>query len=116
MRTVGELLLNNGIIYVWFSTQELCRHFLKQAEREGFSFGDGVKPTKRETDDYLAINPDWTLNYIGLMGRMAFAGAKYMGWGKDRQKIIRIDYAKYISGRRDYIILLKSAQERQHLR
>lgn len=114
MRTVGELLLNNGRIYVWFSSPELCRKFLEQAELEGFRFGDGARPSNRETDEFLAVNPDWTLNYIGGMGRLAFSGSKYKGFGKGRQKIIRINYEKYAAGSDDYVISLKSAKRRTY--
>ena len=114
MRTVGELLLNNGRIYVWFSSRDLCRQFLEQAEREGFRFGDGARPTKRDLDEFLAISPDWTLNYIGGMGRLAFWSSKYVGVGRDRQKIIRINYEKYIEGSDDYFISLKSAKGRTY--
>ena len=46
-KTIEELSHSNGRVYVYFKTEAICCQFLIQAEQEGFTFGDGVKPTKR---------------------------------------------------------------------
>ena len=88
-QTIRQLSQLNGRVYVYFKTDELCQQFLLQAEQEGFTFGDGVKPTERHTSDIIAVNKDFTINYVGANGRIAFgSGAKKLG----DEKLIRIDY------------------------
>lgn len=79
-------------IYLHFKTEELCKAFLRQAENEGFTFCDGVKPTERETDSILAVNGDKTINYVGFIGHIAFAGAEKVG-GK---KLVKLDYERML--------------------
>lgn len=99
-RTIKNLAAMNGRVYVRFATQEGSIRFLKMAEDEGFTFGDGVKPTQRECGEIMAVNHDNTLNYVGYIGSMAFqAGAEKIG----DETLIRIDFEKYVSGEDDYL-------------
>lgn len=59
-------------VYVHLADSEAGRKFLKQAEREGFTFGDGVAPTERQYEEVMAVYPDGTINYVGAYGRVAF--------------------------------------------
>lgn len=92
-KTIEELSHSNGRVYVYFKTEAICRQFLIQAEQEGFTFGDGVKPTKRHTDSIIAVNKNRTLNYVGINGHIAYGSkTKYVG----NQKLLRIDFDDYI--------------------
>ena len=93
MRIVSELLNQNGRVYVYLSSEEICNRFLRDAEKEGFIFCDGVKPTERESTDIYALNQNRTINYVGFIGHIAFQSAKKIG----NQKLVKIDYEKYIS-------------------
>lgn len=93
MRNVSELLNQNGRVYVYLSSEEICDRFLSDAEKEGFTFCDGVKPTEREGADIYALNQNRTINYVGFIGHMAFQSSKKIG----NQKLVKIDYKKYIS-------------------
>ena len=100
MRTVSNLLSLDGRIYVKLSSENIQRLFLKNAEEEGFTFGDGGKPTERKPDSIMALHHDWTISYVGFAGHMAFYHSE-ISCGKP---LIRVDYGKYIAGRDDYII------------
>ncbi len=100
MRTVSRLLNFDGRVYVCLRSKNIASLFMKNAEAEGFTFGDGVKPTERETDDIMALNRDWTICYVGMAGRMAFRSAEMCR----TSKIVRIDYGRYLSGAKDYRI------------
>ena len=100
MRTIGSLLTLNGRIYLYMKSRSLEELFLKNAEAEGFTFGDGVKPTERERSDIFALNEDWTINYVGFIGHMAFHNPSAVS-GKP---LVRVDYGRYIAGRNDYIL------------
>ena len=83
----------DGRVYVFFKTEALCQQFLSQAEQEGFTFQDGAKPTERHTSDIIAVNNDFTINYVGSVGHVAFgSNVKRIG----EENLIRIDYEDYI--------------------
>ena len=91
--TIKQLAKMDGRVYVFFKTDELCREFLFQAEQEGFTFQDGAKPTERHTSDIIAVNNDFTINYVGSVGHVAFgSNVKRIG----ENNLIRIDYKEYI--------------------
>ena len=100
MRTIKELSNQNGRVYVYLANAEIGDRFLKQAEAEGFTYGDGMMPTEREYAEIVAVNHDHTINFVGTNGRIAF-GAKALSVGAER--LIRVDFKKYISGDSDYI-------------
>ena len=70
MKTIESLINASKKVYVRMSTDEICRRFFAQAEREGFTFG-GKKPTDKHPSDLIAVLPDKTLCYVGTIGRIA---------------------------------------------
>ena len=98
MRNVTELSKMKGRVVVYLKDSVIGRKFMRDAEEEGFTFGDSIKPTSNPLDSVIAVNRDWTLNYVGYIGHLAFfegADEPDTGW-------IRIDYEKYILGEEDY--------------
>ena len=73
MKTIKELVSMGERVYVHLKDEETAMSFLRQAESEGFTFGDGVSPTNRHWSDLYAIHPDDTLNYVGSVGRIEYA-------------------------------------------
>ena len=70
MKTIESLINASKKVYVRMSSDEVCRRFFAQAEREGFLFGD-EKPTTKEPSDIIAVLPDNRLCYVGTIGRIA---------------------------------------------
>ena len=70
MKTITSLINANKKVYVRMSSDEICKAFFAQAEKEGFLFG-GVKPTAKDPSDIIAVLPDKTLCYVGTIGRIA---------------------------------------------
>lgn len=92
-KTIKELSKLNGRVYVYLADDEIGNAFMEQAESEGFTFGDGVKPTKRKYDRVMAVNTNQTINYVGVFGHMAYgSGAKTVG----DNLLIRVNYKEYI--------------------
>ncbi len=83
----------NGRIYIYLATDEIGKRFLQDAENEGFTFRDGVKPTQREADSVFAINDDMTISYIGFVGHVAYKAADRIG----NKPLIKIDYRDILS-------------------
>lgn len=100
MRNVTELSKLNGKVYVYLKDEVITRRFLQDAENEGFTFGDGEKPTARPGNNLYTVNRDWTISHVGWAGHMAFQSAKYVG----EQELIRVDYERYLLGEDDYMI------------
>lgn len=98
-RKIADLLRLKGRVYIYLANKEIGQLFLQEAECEGFTFGDGAKPTEREYDDIFAINNDMTINYVGFIGHIAFSGAKRTGG----ERLLRVDYEKYSENARDYM-------------
>lgn len=98
-RTLKALTKLDGRVYVYLANDEAGKAFLAQAEAEGLLFEDAAAPTSRPYASVMALNHDGTLNYVGTNGMIAFrAGADTIGG----EKLIRIDYEKYVSGVEDY--------------
>ena len=70
MKTITSLINANKKVYVRMSSDEICKAFFAQAEKEGFLFGD-EKPTAKHPSDLIAVLSDKTLCYVGTLGRMA---------------------------------------------
>ena len=101
MRTIAELLNLDGRVYVYVPSKNIRRLFLKNAQEEGFKFADGVKPTRRRAyDDIYALNKDFTLNFVGYIGHIAFHHPEV----PNDYNLIRVDYAAYLSGAENYIM------------
>ena len=94
MRNVTELSKLNGKVYVYLKDEVIARRFLQDAEDEGFTFGDGERPTARPGNNLYVVNRNWTISHVGWAGRMAFQSAKYVG----EQELIHVDYEKYMLG------------------
>lgn len=84
MKTIKELANMGERVYVHLNDEETAMRFLRQAESEGFTFGDGVSPTDRHWSDLYAIHPEGTLNYVGTVGRIEYAS--------DADSVVRIEY------------------------
>ena len=85
-RVWGHLLKNKAIQY----------RFMSDAEREGITYGDNVKPTERKVDDIMALQPNGTICFLGWAGRMCYH--------YNKENVLRIDYERYIDGAENYII------------
>ena len=110
-RTVTELLgaKNRSLIgriryrnlprhtFIYCRSRNIAARFLADAEAEGFTFGDGKKPSEKEYDDIYSLHNDLTISYTGWAGHVMFRSAA--------GNVIRIDYGKYIEGAPDYQIL-----------
>ena len=83
-------------IFIYCRGRNTAAIFLADAEAEGFTFGDGVKPTEKEYDGLFALHEDLTISYTGWAGHVLFR--------KAAGNVIRIDYGRYIAGEADYQI------------
>lgn len=88
MKTIKELASTGERVYVHLKDEETAMSFLRQAESEGFTFGDGVSPTNRHCSDLYAIHSDGTLNYVGSVGRIEYAS------GAD--SCVRVEYQEML--------------------
>ena len=98
-RTLKELGKLNARVYVYLADDEARRRFTQQAEGEGITYRDGVRLSERPCDGIMALNRDGTVNFVGYVGRVAFAAAKTVGG----EPLLRVDYRKYQNGDADFL-------------
>ena len=96
MRTIRQLINSDKKVYIFLKNKAIKSRFMSDAEGEGITFGDKVKPTERQADDIMALNADGTICFLGWAGRMCY---HYGG-----NTAIRIDYEKYIDDADDYVV------------
>lgn len=96
MRTIKELLQYGKKVYIVLPTKAMQYRFMSDADREGITFGDGIKATARIASDIMALLPDGHICFVGWAGRMCF---KLGG-----NAVLRVDYEKYISKEDDYLL------------
>ena len=96
MRTIRQLINPEKKVYIRLRGNAMRYRFMSDAEREGITYGDKVNPTEREVDDIMALCADGTICFLGWAGRMCYHLSE--------DKVIRIDYEKYIDGEDNYII------------
>lgn len=98
-RTLKELCKLNARVYVYLADAETRRRFTQQAGSEGLTYRDGVRLPERPCDGIMALNRDGTVNFVGFVGRVAFAAAKTVGG----EPLLRVDYRKYQNGDADFL-------------
>ena len=64
MRKIKDLINPGKKVYIILNNDEIRERFMLNAEAEGITFGDGVKPTKRIADDIMALQSDGTICYV----------------------------------------------------
>lgn len=115
MKTVESLINPNKKVYIRMKNDEICKAFFTQAEREGFIFGDGAKPTKKHTSDFIAVLPDKSLCYVNTYGRIAMQSGAENIIVYDYEKVlpIELDFQKHLW----YLVeLTKEVQHGYHQR
>lgn len=95
MRTIKELRDTGKKIYFYLANEQIGNEFLKDAENEGYRFGDGEMPTARKPDDIMAITEKDELCYVGWAGRVCFH--------YQPENVIAVNYERYKQGAEDYL-------------
>ena len=95
MRTIKQFISKTNKVYFFFQNTNLCKQFYENAEAEGITFG-GTNPTDKEPTDLVALLPDGEICYVGWAGRMCYNNCQ--------EKVVRIDYKRYLNDESDYII------------
>ena len=90
MRKIRDLINTEKRVYIVLRTKAMQYRFMSDAEREGITYGDGMKPTERMVDDIMSLHADGTICFLGMAGRMLSHFAK--------EQRVRVDYEKYIDG------------------
>ena len=97
MRTIKNLTQEGKKVYILLKDKATQYRFMSDADREGVTYGDGVKATERNVDDVMALQSDSTICFLGWAGRVCYHYAK-------QNNIIRVDYEKYVNGDIDFLI------------
>ena len=90
MRTIKELYSLAKKVYLYLGSTGAYNDFKNTAAQEGFKLPEGQ-------DDVLALQDDWSFCHTGFVGHFAFHSSKAA------KGIIRVNYAKWITGADDYL-------------
>ena len=96
MRTIKKLINTEKKVYILLKNKAIQYRFMSDAEREGITYGDNVKPTERKVGGIMALQPNGTICFLGWAGRMCYH--------YNKENVLRIDYERYIDGAENYII------------
>ena len=96
MRKIKELLQYGKKVYIVLPTKAMQYRFMSDADREGITFGDGIKATARIARDIMALLPDGHICFVGWVGRLCYK--------QGGDSVACVDYEKYIDGATDFII------------
>ena len=91
-RKISDLVHLAGDVYIYVPNKDIEKKFLEDAEEEGYTFGNGFRPTGSLGNDLYRIYKDMTLCHVNFFGHAAFDN-KNIGSLDDRHYI---DYGKYI--------------------
>ena len=92
LRTLKQLVENEGKVWVFLDSEETGNAFLRQAREEGFRCSD-----KMSWFYVMALSSDMTVCYVSLFNwTFSFAG-------NVKGTPLRVDYKKYASGEEDFL-------------
>lgn len=97
MRKIKNLIQKDKKVYILLKDKGTQFRFMSDADREGITYGDGVKATDRQVDEVMSLQPNGTICFLGWAGRICYHHSK-------QNNAIRIDYDKFINGEPNYII------------
>lgn len=97
MRTIKQLLKEEKWVFFKFSTNAVCYRFLIDAQSEGLTFWGKTEPCSLGAMDMAVLLPGGYLSSVRQPGRIAYTQAG--------DRVIRIDYEKYVNGDPDCFIL-----------
>ena len=96
MYTIKNLLGDKEKIWLYLDNDQTCKKFFEMANAEGYTFGN-LPYEKWVTGNIIAIHSDGDMGHLPIF-------AWCMSFKPDIRKVpIRYDFAKYISGEKDYI-------------
>ena len=98
-RTIKNLLKHNGKIYIFLRGKDVAREFARMATEEGITYANGAPFGEDTCSDLYSLHDDLTVSYIGWIGHMGFYSV-----GSEVAPVTRVDFARYILGRDDYVI------------
>ncbi len=90
MRTIKNLTQEEKKVYICLRDKATQYRFMSDADREGITYGDGVKVTDRPVDEVMALQSNGTICLLGWAGRVCYHYAK-------QNNIVRVDYEKYVN-------------------
>lgn len=102
MRTICELSLLPGTVYVSLPTREAQVLFLRDAQNQGLTFPDGSLPTGRAPWNFYLLGPGPILDYAGR-GFCAVQKMQAVCHGNVPGEAAA-DYLRYRSGAKDYLL------------
>lgn len=89
MQTLKKIAKNHEKVYLLLNSKPIQYRFMSDAEYEGITYADGIKPTERVVEDIMVLYKNGTIGFLGWAGRVLYHNIK--------ANVITIDYEKYVA-------------------
>lgn len=104
MRGFQELLQDGKKAWFYLKDQEAEHKFVEELNRLGARYLNGSPVTAENCSPIMAVHSDLRVAHLMIMiWNASFSSSFQEHYAGDVSKILKVDYARYISGADDYI-------------
>lgn len=104
MRSIQDLLKEGKKIWVYLKDQGAERRFVEEINQLGARYLDGSQGTKENCSPIMAVLPDLSIAHLMiLIWNASFTPSFQEHYVGDTAKILKVDYAAFVSGKPDYL-------------
>ncbi len=110
-RPISELFKHEGTLYIHCASPAVKAMLARDLTEQGFRFRDGTSPEQREIDSLMCVHRDYTIGFCGFACQVQYNigqpdQLEYCKKNSERGAT-RIDYARFISGEKKYVLRRK---------
>ncbi len=98
-RTLRNLVDVYDKVYIRIKDTETMEHFIKQLDKEGFTYGDGERPSNRRPMLTMTLMKPCEIGYIGYVGNVAVGAIVNKG---NNSSIPVVEYDRYINNEKRF--------------
>lgn len=106
MKSIRDLLQEGHNVWFYLKNKETERQFVEELNRLGAKYLNGTPITTENCSPIMAVHADLKVAHLMIMIWNASFSPSFTDHSMgDAPKIMKVDYAKYVSGDPDYICL-----------
>lgn len=104
MRSIQDLLKEGKKLWIYLRDQETEQKFVEELNQLGAKYLNGAQVTTQNCSPIMAVHPDLRVAHLMIMiWNASFSPNFQKHYSGDVNKILKVDYAKYINGEDDFI-------------
>lgn len=104
MRSIQDLLKEGKKLWVYLRDQETEQKFVEELNQLGGKYLNGAQVTTQNCSPIMAVHPELRVAHLMIMiWNASFSPNFQKHYSGDVNKILKVDYEKYINGEDDFI-------------